>query len=143
MKGFSKFLLFLAALAGIVFVATFPVRGAYASRAKMIQRVQVDKQSDDLFGDGGTPIGSPQMMIIDDPKAFLPTKSADGAEQVSDNYLKQNNIYPLQLQTVDFFARYTRLASGAAFVILFVLGYVLGRRVPRKGDEAASPGNAS
>jgi len=85
------------------FVIARVIQSDYESRAVLTQRVQVDKAGAALFGDGNTPIGSPQQMIIDDPKAVIKgTGAASDPRQVDDGYLQAHNIYPLQLKTVRY-----------------------------------------
>ena len=115
----------LTVLAGVVFVATFAVDSYFGGKAQLIQRVE-KSDSSDLFGDSGTPIGSPAMLIIEDPKAFLPEEK-DGAKQVDEKYLKDHKIYPLQLKTIQMFTGYSRIAS-AGFGVLLALVWWKGRR---------------
>ncbi len=115
-------LIVIAALAAIVLVVSFPVEAQYASKSKLIQRVQQDPGAE-LFGDAGTPIGSPQQIIIEDPKAYLGSKDESGAELVSEGYLKEQGIYPLQLQTVRYVVSNVRYAAIAG--LLFSLFGVL------------------
>ena len=94
------------------------VRESYKSRAVLTQRVQIDKAGASLFGDGTTLIGSPQLMIIDDPKAIVSqTGSEKQPRQVDDAYMKSHDIYPLQLKTVDFFVHWAQLGFIAATVV--------------------------
>lgn len=126
-----KFVAALALLAAIALIATFPIRQSFASRAQLIQRVEPSAAAD-LFGDAGTPIGSPQMLIIDDASAFLPDVPGE-ARRVDETKLREKGIYPLQLQTVDYLIAWVRGGAGAAMG-LFGLGWVLlGRRRKRDG----------
>ncbi len=122
-------LIVIAALAAITLVASFPVEAQYASKSKLVQRVQQDPGAE-LFGDAGTPIGSPQQMIIEDPKAYLGSKDEAGAELVSEGYLKENGIYPLQLQTVRYVVSNIRYA-GIAALLFSLLGFWLINRKQR------------
>ncbi len=117
MKTLFRLLVVLAALSALAFLATFAIEGSYASRAKLIQRVSVDPALAAL-GDEGTPIGEPALMIVDDPEAFLGKQTPDGAEMVSETYLQEHKVYPLQLKTVRYVAGLVRLGSGAAAVLL-------------------------
>lgn len=81
----------------------------FSSQAQLTQRIApYDTAVAELTGDFGEPIGQPQLMIINDEAAFLPGKGPDGALFVSDPYLKEHGIYPLQLKTVDFVASTTQ-----------------------------------
>ncbi len=104
------------------------VRQTYASKAVLTQIVQVDPAGESLFGDGATPIGSPQLMIIDDPKAVVPAKGTSDVCQVDDGYLKKNNIYPLQLKTVDFFVHWANMIS----VVGLIFGLILSVQFRKK-----------
>ena len=107
------------------------VTSSFRDRAVLTQRVQVDA-ADKLFGDGPTPIGSPQRMIIDDPKAIVGTK--DGIRQVNDAYLQEHHIYPLQLKTVEFTVENARLGLIVGLVIGW-LAFFLVRRKERKDEQ--------
>jgi len=115
----------IAILCALGLIALRFVRSSYTNRAVMTQRVQVDS-ADKLFGDGPTLIGSPQPMIIDDPKAVVGTK--DGIRQVDDAYLQSHHIYPLQLKTVDFTITWTRILCLAGLVVGALAFVLLTRR---------------
>lgn len=117
----AVFALGLVAAAGSVVV-----ENDYRGRAQLVQRVQRDEGAD-LFGDAGTPLGSPQLLIIDDPKAFVEGKGDQDSRLVDDKYLSDHNIYPLQMKTVSYFAEMTRLGSGAA-ILAAVAGLIILRR---------------
>ena len=112
----------------LVLLGSFPVRAHYAGQAQLIQRVETS-DADDLFGGEGTPIGTPQRMIITDPKAFLEGETPEGARRVCENYLKANEIYPLQLKTVDVGVRVARLVAGMEAVTGLILVLVARRRL--------------
>jgi hypothetical protein len=80
-------------------------------------------------GGGGTPIGSPQLLIIDDQAAFLPGTAVGGARLVSDTYLREKSIYPLQAKTVVFF-RDIVVASALAAALVFGGLWFFGRSKP-------------
>lgn len=118
----------IAAGLGLLAAAiSYPVESSYASRAKLVQRVRTDA-ADALFGGEATPVGSPQKLIIDDPKAFTGKKSAGGAALVDEAYLEKNGIYPLQLQTVSYVAGLVRLAGASVGVVGVLAAIVVGRR---------------
>lgn len=121
-----------AAILGALGALTVPfVRQSYSAKAILTQRVQVDS-ADKLFDDGPTPIGSPQKMIIEDPKAVVGTKN--GVRMVNDAYLQQHHIYPLQLKTVDF----TLDNARTGFIALSLCGWgVLGLIYSRRKRLAA------
>jgi hypothetical protein len=114
-------------LAGLVAIGSLIVERSYAGRAQLIQRVEVDTAAAGLFGESTpTPIGSPQMMIVDDPKAFMPGNPSP--KQVNEAYLREHDIYPLQLKTVSFVAGATRMAGGIVMVLTGLIAWFLGRR---------------
>lgn len=134
MRIFSLFCFIVAIAGALLAIATFPTESSFASRAKLVQRMRIDDASA-LFGDEGTPIGSPQRMIIDDAKAFTGKKTEEGAEIVDEGYREKNKIYPLQLQTVSYLAGLARLGGGAAFAIAGLVGFWARRRA-RKSRPA-------
>ncbi len=115
-------ILFVAGLLGLAASVIVPI--TYQGRAKLIQRVESSGAADALFDSAGTEVGSPEMLIIDDPKAFTGAKTESGAEIVSENYLREHSIYPLQMKSVRFAAGMTMFGSalssfvgGIAFLV--------------------------
>lgn len=125
----------LLALVGglIAVIGSFVVANSFESRAKLIQRVERNEGAE-LFGEAGTAIGSPQKLIIDDPKAFTGDKTPEGAEIVDEGYLKANNLYPLQLQTVTYAAEMTRYGGIAAIALGGLALWAAKRRSRRTTD---------
>lgn len=117
MKLFRVALIVLVVASLVALVASFVAERSYASQAKLVQRVLVDQAAFELFGETGTPIGEPELMIITDSKAFLGKKTDEGAEIVSEQYLKDHNVYPLQLKTVRYVAGLIRIASLVVLVL--------------------------
>ncbi|MBA4293433.1 hypothetical protein C0431_10750 [bacterium] len=105
----------VAAVAVIALIAAQVIRADYAKRAVVYQRIEQTEEAK-LFGDLGTKIGSPQAFIIDDPKAILPDTLEDGTKLLDENYLKANNIYPLQLKTINETVSMVTLGSALALV---------------------------
>lgn len=125
-----KVVLWIVFIGGFaVLLGSIPLEKNYESKASLIQRIQVDEAAS-LFGEAGTPIGSPQMLIIEDPGAFLEGKTPDGAKMVNEGYLTKRKIYPLQLQTVHVVVRYTRIGSGVA-ALLAAIALALIKKGPR------------
>jgi len=121
----------------VALIATFPLREQAAAKAQNIQLVQKQDGSD-IFGDTEyTKLGSPQMIIIDDPKAFL-DKEEDGAKWVDDAYLKANKIYPVQLKSVDATLTIARYAFGFFGLDLLVLGWVFHRAASKRSAQATA-----
>ena len=116
-------------LSAVGFLGTFIVESSFAGKAQLVQRVQVIPEEENIFGDPPTPIGSPQLMIIEDQGAFVEGEGPNGARLVSESYLTEKGIYPLQLQTVNFLAGNARLGFGIAFVLCLLGAVLLGRRV--------------
>lgn len=124
-------LFFVVAIAGLLLaIATFPMASSYEGKAKLVQRMRIDDASA-LFGEAGTPVGSPQKLIIDDPKAFSGSKTPEGAEIVDEGYLEKNKIYPLQLQTVTYVTGLARIAGVVMLVVSGFLGWFLRKRSKR------------
>jgi hypothetical protein len=111
MKHLTLLLRVVFGLALVVFLGTWIVEGHYAGKAQLVQRMETSAASD-LFDSAGVPIGSPQRLIIEDPRAFTGEKTAEGAAIVSENLLRERGIYPLQMQTVSYVAGLTRIGSG-------------------------------
>lgn len=126
---FRPVLLTLALLALSLFASSWPVAAFVGRDAVLAQRVIPQVAGADLFGDSspGTPVGSPQMLIIRDPRAFIgpPEQSP---RLVNENFLRENHIYPLQLKTVEFFRNLIAAVSGAGFVLLAGLLTLLRRQ---------------
>lgn len=82
------------------------VGAAWVTReAQWVQRIEPSSDEEtSLFGgaDEATRIGSPQLVIIRDRAAFLPGEGPDGSRLVSEQYLREQKIYPLQAKTVRF-----------------------------------------
>lgn len=119
---FSLRAAFFIALA--VALISIPVENSYRSRAEMYQRVAVSDEAA-LFGEAGEKVGSPQMMVVDDPKAVI-AGGESGVKLLDDRYLQSNGIYPLQLQTVEFFGGLARMIGGG--VALLSLAVLLAMR---------------
>jgi hypothetical protein len=118
----------VAILAVLAMVGAFVTEQSFASRAVLAQRVERDETAE-LFGDAGTPIGSPQRLIIDDEGAFLPGEGEGGARLVSEKYLTEKGIYPLQLKTVSLISGIAKWGSGAGLLVgLGLVGLGLRRQ---------------
>lgn len=118
-----------AALGILAILASFPVEASYRSKAVLAQRVEKDASAALFDGaDAYRPIGSPQLLILEDPKAFLPEPGRDGVKQVDEAYLKDKGIYPLQLKTVEFFTGNARLGGGIALVVGWAVFFLMRRR---------------
>jgi hypothetical protein len=125
---FKTIFLVLAVLAGVVglgsvFAATLLTRGAvYAQLAQK-------NEAAELFGDTSqkTLIGSPQNFLALAPQAFFEGTGENGAKLLNDLYLKEKNIYPIQVKTVEFFRNLTVLVCVVGGALMLVL-WQLARR---------------
>ncbi|SEJ38440.1 hypothetical protein SAMN04488058_10749 [Deinococcus reticulitermitis] len=121
----------LAALALIALILSLSVGTLLLRDAALVQRVEPSAGASALFGDAsgpGTPIGSPQRLIVRDPAAFLPGEGPGGARYVSETYLREQGAYPLQAKTVELVRLLAVLGSGAALLLFGGLWWWAGRR---------------
>jgi len=140
MKWFRRFFLFVVAVSAVGWVGVTFSQNALASKAVLAQRVEAnDPELAALTGEVGTPIGEPQRLIIEDQKAFLEGTGKDGARLVSDAYLTEHKIYPLQEKTVNYVGGMVRLGLGIAFVLSFLGWILLGRKGRVSGSSVAAP----
>lgn len=133
MQRFRSWFAGLAVLALALLAVTFVVAATYTRSATLVQLVQpAEAGAADLFGSAttgpGTPIGSPQVMIIRDQGAFLEGQTDSGVRYVSDTYLRDNGIYPLQLKSVELIRTVVALSCAAAALLFAVLWWLAGRR---------------
>jgi hypothetical protein len=118
----AKLWLWLAIVAAVVLVGSFVVSSLLTRNAVLAQRIEVvAPEVAAILGlpadSQGKPIGSPQRLIVNDPKALL-GKDSSGVQLVSETYLQDNKIYPLQVITVEFFRN---LVAAVAFVGLLLM----------------------
>lgn len=133
----------MAALAVLGLFAAGIYQSNLESQAALIQRVKpYDKATAELLGGVGTPIGTPQRMIVTDPKAFLPGKGDQGERFVSDDYLKAHGIYPLQAKTVGYVGGLVKLGLAGMTLVGFVAALWLGRRERSCGIACVTPAPA-
>ncbi|MFC3834724.1 MULTISPECIES: hypothetical protein [Deinococcus] len=135
MQRFRSWFAGLAVLALALLAVTVVVAATYTRSATLVQLVQpAEAGTADLFGSAtgpGTPIGSPQVMIIRDQGAFLEGQTDSGARYVSDTYLRDNGIYPLQLKSVELIRTVVALSCAAAALLFAALWWLAGRRAVR------------
>ena len=120
---------FLAVLALLVLLLSFVVGGVLTRDATLVQRVEPNAAGA-LFGEAdspGTPIGSPQLLIVRDQAAFLPGEGEGGARFVNETYLRESGQYPLQVKTVELIRNLVALGSGVA-ALLFGAVWLWARR---------------
>ena len=108
----------LAVLALIVCAGSFIVAGVLSNGSSLVQLIQPeDAAVAGLFAEetsgepAGTRIGSPQVMVIRDQKAFLEGTGTQGERFASQKYLEEKQIYPLQVKTILFFRNITALVA--------------------------------
>ena len=124
----------LAVLSLVALLGSFVVSAVMTRGATLVQRIEPAASAEALFGgDGGpgTPLGSPQRVIIRDEKAFLPGTAPGGARYVSEAYLREKGQYPLQVKTVEFIRNLVAAVSLAALLLFGALWAWAGRRLGR------------
>lgn len=121
----------LAVLALLALIVSLSVGTLLLRDAALVQRVEPSAGASALFGDAsgpGTPIGSPQRLIVRDEAAFLPGEGPQGVRYVSEPYLREQGVYPLQAKTVELVRRLAALGSAAALLLFGGLWLWMGRR---------------
>jgi hypothetical protein len=132
LRRFRTVLGILAIVAVVVVAGSFIVSAIWTGPAVLAQRIEPkDAAAASLFGDDGsnspgTAIGSPQRFIVTDAQAFLEGTGPSGERYLNEKYLREQNIYPLQAKTIEFFRDVTALVAGAAALLLAGLWF-LGR----------------
>ncbi len=129
MKILKSLALVLAIACLLGFVGAFVVEGQMASRAKLYQRLEITAEAQ-LFGEKGTHIGTPQLMIIDDRSAEA-GPGPDGSTYLDERVLKEQGIYPLQLQSVREVAGISKIALTAGFLIFLAVFAFAKSRISR------------
>jgi hypothetical protein len=113
----------LTILSLLVTIGVPVVASVLASRAQLVQRIEPHEPGMALLlGEQGIPIGNPEMYFINDPKAFLGGNGPKSVRLVNEKYLRENNIYPWQLKTLEFMRNMIVLGSGLASLV-FGLGW--------------------
>jgi hypothetical protein len=136
MQKLPTILLALIVTAVLAIISSFLVALFVSRDAQLVQLVQPGEAGlNSLFADSsgvpGTAIGSPQTMIISDPKAFMEGTGSSGEKYVNDAYLKANNIYPLQVKTVNFFRDSVAWVAGVAALLMTAFRWWWMRRTPK------------
>jgi hypothetical protein len=127
----------LAVLALVVCAGSFIVASVFSNGSSLVQLIQPeDSAVAGLFAEetsgepAGTRIGSPQVMVIRDEKAFLEGDGAQGERFVSQKYLDENQIYPLQVKTILFFRNVTALVAALGAFMMVGLWFWSRSRIP-------------
>lgn len=125
----------LSILALVVLIGSLIVSNLMASGAELVQLIEPqDATTASLFGDSsssepdGIRLGSPQMMVIRDQKAFLTGTGSQGERFASKAYLDDHSLYPLQVKTIMFFRDVTTIVSGILTLVLGLSWWWLGSR---------------
>jgi hypothetical protein len=130
----------LTVVAAIAFVAAWVVGFALQGRSVLAQRLEPhSSELSAALGELGTPIGSPQRLVIFDERAFLGNPQPDGSRLVSERYLVENNIYPLQWKTVEFVRNAVALSSGLGLLVCGLTWWQLARRRGSSRDPRGTP----
>jgi hypothetical protein len=100
---FKTVFLGLALMAGVVGLGSV-LTSSLLTRNAVYAQLALKNEAAELFGDNSqkTLIGSPQVFLALAPQAFFEGTGENGAKLLNDSYLKQNNIYPIQVKTVEF-----------------------------------------
>ena len=107
-----------AILAALLLVVTLGASVWLSSRAERAQRIiPHDEATAALLGEIGTPVGRVDEYIIFNRNAFLDGTADGGARLVSEPFLEENSVYPLQLKTVTFLRNVISMVSLAIFVV--------------------------
>jgi hypothetical protein len=124
---YLRWLLVAAAFgSGFLLLLSFPMESTYASKADLYQRV-MPSEGASLFGDVGELVGEPQQYIVGDPAAILADTTDEGVKLLDQNYIDEQNVSLVQLQTVRFIASQVRMAGiGALLFSLLSLGVIAG-----------------
>lgn len=132
---FKKVFLGLAITAVVFIVGSLVATSLLTRNAVFAQRAE-KLEAAELFGDTQQRvlIGSPQTFLPLDAKAFLDGTGDNGAKLLNDSYLREKNIYPVQVKTVEFFRNAIILASilgGALMLLLWWLGHRSSVKIQR------------
>ncbi len=132
---FKKVFLGLAITAVVFIVGSLVATSLLTRNAVFAQRAE-KLEAAELFGDTQQRvlIGSPQTFLPLDAKAFLDGTGDNGAKLLNDSYLREKNIYPVQVKTVEFFRNAIILASilgGALMFLLWWLGHRSSVKIQR------------
>ncbi len=123
-----------AILAALLLIVTLAASAWLQSRAELVQRVTPhDEATATLLDEVGTLVGREDTYVILDRGAFLGETTVRDAQYVSERYLEENNVYPLQLKTVTFLRNLISVISAGAFVLFGGVWF----RLRRRGRNAA------
>lgn len=126
---FKTIFLGLAILAAVVGLSSLLVSSMLTRGAVFAQLAQ-ENEAAELFGDASqrTLIGSPQTFLPLAPQAFFEGTGDEGARLLNDSYLRQNNIYPIQVKTVEFLRNLTVLVCAVGGVLMLLLWQFASRQ---------------
>lgn len=126
----------LALTAAALALLVFLTGGWWSGQAQSIQLVRPDTAATaSLFGNigdettvPGTPIGSPQKLIIRSADSFLPGVGKGGVRYVDESKLRASGEYPLQQKTVLLFRNLGTLGLLVLGLMLWGTAVYLSRR---------------
>jgi hypothetical protein len=111
-----------------------------SSKAVMAQRIKPhDPVIAELLGEVGTPIGSPQPIVLLDRSAVLDQEGPNGVVLLNDDKLAASRRYPLQRQTVWFVGSLVAEGAGASAFLSFVAYAFVRRRIIQKAAVTEAP----
>jgi hypothetical protein len=128
LRRFKTVFLGLAILAGVVGLGSV-LTSSLLTRGAVYAQLALKNEAAELFGDSSpkTLIGSPQNFLALAPQAFFEGTGENGAKLLNDSYLKENNIYPIQVKTVEFFRNVIVLVCAVGGALMLIL-WQLARR---------------
>ncbi|MFN3267154.1 MAG: hypothetical protein ACK41E_10000 [Deinococcales bacterium] len=131
---FKTVFLALAILAAVVGLGSLLVSSILTRGAVFAQLAQ-ENEAAELFGDTSQKIliGSPQNFLALAPEAFFEGKGDQDARLINSDYLRENNIYPIQVKTVEFFRNLTLLVSAVGGALMLVLWRLAQRKSVVRG----------
>ena len=143
MKAVSVALKWLVVASLVAVVATLGTTWFLSSKAVVAQRIKPhDPAIAELLGEVGTPIGSPQPIVLLDRSAVMDAKGPGGEVLLDDDKLQASGQYPLQKQTVQFVG--SLVVYGALAVAAFSLaaGALVRRRLSFLATRMTGGGRA-
>ena len=125
---FKTVFLALAIAAGVVGVGSL-LTSSLLTRNAVFAQLAIKQEAAELFGDGAREvlIGNPQTFLALDARAFLDGTGENGAKLINDTYLRENNIYPIQVKTVEFLRNLIVLVCLVGGALMLVLWRVASR----------------
>jgi hypothetical protein len=119
---FRTAFLVLSIVAGVVGLGSV-LTSSLLTRDAVLAQLAIEQEAAELFADGQKEvlIGNPQVFLALDAKAYLEGTGDNGAKLLNDTYLRENNIYPVQVKTVEFIRNLVVLICVAGGVVMLAL----------------------